>query len=154
MAGSRKAIRDDIIAALKNIKTGAGYTHTVKYVDDKRRSLNALKPHDYPAIFATYGAPETIETSTMGDEYTENTLSFLLVCFIKQVKGRSEADDGDAFIDDIKKALVVDRFRGQGVDGNNAEGTFIKSIEMDTMSMLDTTTIDIIVEVPYTERKE
>ena len=59
MAGIRQKIRENIVESLKGIEKGKGYNHTVKLVDDKRRSVEKLSNHQFPALFVLYGDPET-----------------------------------------------------------------------------------------------
>jgi hypothetical protein len=148
MAGKRKPIRQDIIKALKKIDKGQGYNHTVGLVDDKKHVVENMKDHQFPGIFVIYGSPETSEFETVGAEYIDSKLHFMLLGTLKVKKGDSEADAADDFVQDVKKALYEDMFR----DGQ-AEGTIVNFVDVDTISALPTVFIDIGVLVEYQEER-
>jgi len=144
MASKRTFIRNSILTALTGIDKGAGYNHTVKFVSDKREQLNKLRQDQFPAVFVTYGAPETSGFDTVDGGYIDVTLRFMLFCFLKVERGLSEMDEADGLIEDIKKALYADMFRG-----GNAESTLVESVTADAVSEFPYVTIDIGITCGY-----
>lgn len=144
MASKRKLIRDDVLTVLDTIDTGAGYNHTVKFVSDKREQLNKLRQDQFPAVFVTYGGPETSTFQTIDGGYIEAVLPLMLFCYLKVERGKSEMDEADALVEDIKKALYADIFRG-----GNADSTLVASVDADAASEFPYVSVDIMVEVRY-----
>ncbi len=144
MASKRKLIRDDILTALRGIDAGAGYNHTVKFVSDKHEQLGKLRQDQFPAVFVTYGGPETSEFATVDGSYIDATVRFMLFCYLKVERGRSEMDEADDLIEDIKKALYADIFRG-----GSAESTLIETVTVDSVSEFPYVSIDMGVKCQY-----
>lgn len=144
MASSRLKIKDDLVSALQGIDGGQGYNHEVKLVSEKRSPLEKMRHDQFPAIFLVYGPPETSEFSTADAGYIDSVINYQIIAVLRIERGQNEVDEGENFIEDIKKALYTDIFRG-----NNADQTLVKTVDLDTITEAPYVICTIGVEVRY-----
>jgi len=103
----REQIRVNIITVLGTISTGSGYNFTIGSVGKQLKDFDNIKSDDLPAVFV-------INADEKKDDADVNELSnTLTVAVYLVVKNKTDAPgDLDNLLEDVEKAVCLDRYRG------------------------------------------
>lgn len=140
------SIRSDIIADIKTtletITVTNGYNNTVKLVSERLKIPDELHADEFPALFIV----DSNEVKKDNDvDELKNELSIIITGYVKDSNNPTPVLR--TLLDDVEKALSVDRFRG-----GLAINTLPADIKTDNGTLLPYAVFDFTFNIIYFQK--